>query len=238
MRPISVALIGDRDESKLAHRAIPAALQMACAALGHPVEWEWCATSSLPQGAGARLKGHSCAWCVPGSPYESEAGALDAIRFARESGMPFLGTCGGCQHAILEYARNVLGHAEAKHAESSPDALLPLIAPLSCALVEAQGTIFLQPGSAIYEIYERSVIEEGYHCTFGLNRKLEHLLDGSALRITGREPGGEARALELAGHPFFVLTQFQPERRALAGVLPPLVSALISAAVEHQERRA
>jgi CTP synthase (UTP-ammonia lyase) len=234
MRAISVALIGDHDETKVAHRAIPAALRMAGSALGHPVEWEWCATSSLLPGAGARLKGHRCAWCVPGSPYESEAGALDAIRFARESGMPFLGTCGGCQHAILEYARNVLGHAEAEHAESSPDARLPLITPLSCALVETQGTILLQSGSAIERIYGRGVIEEGYHCSFGLNQKLEHLLDGSSLGITGREPGGEARAFELADHPFFVLTQFQPERRALAGALPPLVAAFISAAVEHR----
>ena len=234
MRAISVALIGDRDESKLAHRAIPEALQMAGSALGHRVEWEWCATPSLLPEAGARLKGYSCAWCVPGSPYESEAGALHAIRFARESGIPFLGTCGGCQHAILEFARNVLGLADARHAESSPDALLPLIAPLSCALVEEQGTVLLQPGSALHRIYGRGAIEEGYHCSFGLNPKLEYLLDGSALRITGREPGGEARSLELDGHPFFVLTQFQPERRALAGVLPPLVSAFVSAAVEHR----
>jgi len=148
--------------------------------------------------------------------------------------MPFLGTCGGCQHAILEFARNVLGHSDARHAESHPDALLPIIAPLSCALVEARGTILLQSGTAIGRIYGRSVIEEGYHCSFGLNPKLEHLLDGSALRITGREPGGEARALELAGHPFFVLAQFQPERRALAGELPPLVSAFISAAAEFR----
>jgi CTP synthase (UTP-ammonia lyase) len=240
MRAISVALIGDHDESKPAHRAIPVALQMAGSALGHPVEWEWCATSSFLHGAGARLKTHSCAWCVPGSPYESEAGALEAIRFARESEMPFLGTCGGCQHAILEYARNVLGHAAAKHAESHPEALLPLIAPLSCALVEARGTILLQPGSVTERTYGQGVIEEGYHCSFGLNPKLEHLLDGSALRITGREPGGEARALELAGHPFFVLTQFQPERRALAGELPPLVSAFIVAAAGHrrEDRRA
>ena len=131
----------------------------------------------------------------------------------RESGMPFLGTCGGCQYAILEYARNVLGYIDAKHAETHPDALLPLIAPLSCALVEVRGTIRLDGGSTIARIYGQNEIEEGYHCSFGLNPKLEHLLRGSALRITGRDPVGEARSLELTGHPFFVLTQFQPERK-------------------------
>jgi CTP synthase (UTP-ammonia lyase) len=230
MQAITVALIGDHDESVLAHKAIPMALALAGSALGCTVEWEWCATTAMLHEAAARLAKHHGAWCVPGSPYESEAGALDAIRIARESGMPFLGTCGGCQHAILEYARNVLGYVDAKHAETHPDALLPLIAPLSCALVEARGTIRLDGGTTIARIYGQNVIEEGYHCSFGLNPKLEHLLKGSALRITGRDPAGEARSLELTGHPFFVLTQFQPERSALVGTLPPVVSAFIDAA--------
>jgi CTP synthase (UTP-ammonia lyase) len=230
MQVISVALVGDHDESVLAHKAIPMALRLAGAALGCTVEWEWCSTSSMDSEAAAGLRKHRGAWCVPGSPYASEDGALKAIRFARESGMPFLGTCGGCQHAILEYARNVLGFRDAKHAETHPDALLPLIAPLSCALVEARGTIRLEAGTTIGRIFGRDLVEEGYHCSFGLNPKLEHLLKGSALKITGRDPAGEARSLELTGHPFFVLTQFQPERSALAGTLPPVVSAFIEAA--------
>jgi len=174
-------------------------------------------------------------WCVPGSPYESEAGAIEAIRFARVSGMPFLGTCGGCQHAILEYARNALGLQNADHAESNPTSLLPLIAPLACALVEASAPVLLEPGTRIREIYGQSRIEEGYRCSFGLNPALEHLLAGSGLKITGRDPGGEARALELDGHPFFLLTQFQPERRALAGSLPPVVGAFLKAAAMRAE---
>jgi CTP synthase (UTP-ammonia lyase) len=237
MQAITVALVGDHDETILAHRAIPLALRFAASALGCPVEWEWCATPAILPGASAEIKTHSCIWCVPGSPYESEAGALEAIRFARESGTPFLGTCGGCQHALLEYARNVLGHPDAEHAESHPEALLPLIAPLSCALVEARGAIRLEPGTIIERIYGQEVIEEGYHCSFGLNPRLEHLLVGSAMRITGRDPGGEARAFELAGHPFFVMTQFQPERNALTGGLPPVVSAFVDAAREHDRAR-
>jgi CTP synthase (UTP-ammonia lyase) len=230
MQAITVALIGDHDQTILAHKAIPLALQMTSSAFGRPVEWEWRATSSILPGAAENLQMYDCIWCVPGSPYESEAGALEAIRVARESGKPFLGTCGGCQHAILEYARNVLGYTDAGHSESHPETLLPLIAPLSCALVETRGTISLEPGTTIERIYGRQTIEEGYHCSFGLNPRLEHLLDGTALKITGRDPGGEARALELVGHPFFVMTQFQPERSALAGTLPPVVSAFIAAA--------
>ena len=93
---------------------------MTSSAFGRPVEWEWRATSSILPGAAENLQMYDCIWCVPGSPYESEAGALEAIRVARESGKPFLGTCGGCQHAILEYARNVLGYTDAGHSESHP----------------------------------------------------------------------------------------------------------------------
>ena len=61
-------------------------------------------------------------WCVPGSPYHSAEGALAAIRFAREKRRVFLGTCGGFQHALIEFARNVLGVSQAEHAETAPTA--------------------------------------------------------------------------------------------------------------------
>ena len=233
MQAIRVALIGDRSDSVLAHAAIPKSLELAGAHLKCSVEWDWVATSSIGPSSAPVLGQYDCMWCVPGSPYESEAGALNAIRFARESGMPFLGTCGGCQHAILEYARNVLGIRDAQHAESHPRALLPLIAPLSCALVESRGTVVLDGGSMIREIYGRASVEEGYHCSYGLNPGLEHLLDGSMLRITGRDERGEARALELGGRAFYLLTQFQPERSALDGTVPPIVTAFIAAAARR-----
>jgi CTP synthase (UTP-ammonia lyase) len=230
MGEVAVALVGDRNDTHVAHRAIPRALELAGSQLGMKVRWDWHPTASISTATVNVFEGYDALWCVPASPYESEAGAIEAIRFARESGRPFLGTCGGCQHAILEYARNVLGLANAQHAEDHPDALLPLIAPLSCSLVEVTGSIRLEPDSAIRKIYGSAEIVEGYHCRFGLNVNLEHLLAGSALRISGRDSQGEARALELVDHPFFLLTQFQPERKALAGTVPPIVSAFLSAA--------
>jgi CTP synthase (UTP-ammonia lyase) len=233
MHTIRVALIGDHDESVLAHKAIPQALELAGASLDRPIEWEWLHTTSILPATVRSLRTFDCAWCVPASPYQSESGALNAIRFAREEGLPFLGTCGGCQHAILEYARNVLGLTDAQHAESHPDALLPLIAPLACALVETTGAIRLAADTMIRRIYGKDVIQEGYHCSFGLNPGLEHLLAGSALKITGRDGQGEARAFELADRPFHLMTQFQPERSALTGILPPVVAAFIAAAARE-----
>lgn len=74
-------------------------------------------------------------WCVPGSPYKSLIGALEGIRWARQSRKPFLGTCGGFQHVVLEYARNVLGIHEAQHEEYDPYASKLIVSRLPCSLV-------------------------------------------------------------------------------------------------------
>ena len=231
MQELRVALIGDYSPSVTAHQAIPPALELASARHRVPVRGEWLPTASLEEHASAALKQFHAVWCVPGSPYQSELGALRAIEFAREQDLPFLGTCGGCQHAILEYARNVLGIRNAEHAESHPSAEVPLIAPLSCALVEVQAVIKLRKDSRLYGIYGRESIQEEYHCRYGLNPRLEHLLAGSPLHVAGRDAEGEVRAMELADRGFYLLLQFQPERSALRGELPPVVDALIAAAL-------
>lgn len=84
MRP-RIALIGDYDPKVAAHRAIPLALERAGG-----VQFDWKHTSTL-----GPLDGYHGVWCVPASPYASEAAAIAAIRWARENHVPFLGTCGG-----------------------------------------------------------------------------------------------------------------------------------------------
>ncbi len=227
---VHIGLIGDYNAQVRAHWAIPQALALAAESLGCPVEPLWLATTSLARDGDRALSGCAALWCVPASPYISMTGALNAIRFAREQGRPFLGTCGGFQHALIEYTRNVLGWGEADHAESNPAAALPLIAPLACSLVGATGTIRFQPGSRFTEIYGRSEALEAYHCSYGFNPDYRFLLDGGPLRITGVDANGDARAVELGGHPFFLATLFQPELSALTGVVHPLVRAFVQAA--------
>ena len=227
-----IALVGDHDPAVTAHRAIPPALALAGAHLGLVVEHEWVPTDrpGLDQGRG--LDGYDALWCVPASPYRSMEGALGAIRWARESGRPFLGTCGGCQHALIEYARDVLGLTSADHEETAPDAELPLISRLACSLVEVSNTIALVEGTRVREIYGTPSAGESYHCNFGLNPRFERALDDGALRVAGRDESGEVRAVELATHPFFVATLFQPERSSLRGERHPLITAFVSAAAE------
>src|SRR5262249_32742396 len=114
-RTCAIALVGDRDESITAHRALPLALGEAGRRLGVAVDVEWVPTDEIVEAA--RVERFDAVWCTPGSPYRSEAGALRAIRHARERRVPFLGTCGGFQHAVLEYARDMLQWADAAHAE-------------------------------------------------------------------------------------------------------------------------
>jgi CTP synthase len=117
--PLNIALVGDYSPAVTAHCAIPRALELACGAISAEVRWQWIATRDL-RDAPRDLVGFTAVWVVPGSPYDHTAGALAAIRFARETRRPFLGTCGGFQHALIEFARNVAGLTTADHAETNP----------------------------------------------------------------------------------------------------------------------
>lgn len=90
-----IALIGDYDPAVIAHQAIPLALRLATEAVGGHVAWDWVATDSLGARPARKLEEYQGIWTVPATPYADAAAAIAAIRFARESGRPFLGTCGG-----------------------------------------------------------------------------------------------------------------------------------------------
>jgi CTP synthase (UTP-ammonia lyase) len=230
---LPVALIGDYNPEVTAHRAIPLALQLA----SHRVRPTWIHTTTIPDPLGEHLVPYDGIWCVPASPYASPDGALRAIRYARESGVPFLGTCAGFQHAILEYARNVLRMPAASHAETDTDAPDLVVTPLRCALVERDDVIELLSGSRIGVLCGASTLHEEYHCRYGLNRAYETSLEAAGLRVAGRDPDGEPRIVELDDHPFYVATLFQPERAGLRGVRHPLVDAFVSAAENFKSQR-
>jgi CTP synthase (UTP-ammonia lyase) len=227
--PVRLGLIGDYNPAVLAHQAIPLALNLAGKVEAVAVRHEWIPTQEIRDES--RVSGFDALWCMPGSPYRSMEGALRAIRFAREQGRPFLGTCGGFQHAIIEYARNVLGWADAEHAETAPSAARAVITPLSCALVEKTDTIRFQKGSILAAAYGCLEASEEYHCSYGINPAFLSTIVSGPLRFSAEDGAGEVRAVELEGHPFFVATLFQPERAALTGNIPPLVAAFVRATV-------
>ena len=226
-----IALIGDYNPSVTAHLAIPKAIEIANHKNGRSVEGVWVETENLSGNIPHLLAKYSGIWCVPGSPYKNVDGTLSAIQFARESKTPFLGTCGGYQHAILEYARRVLGFAEADNVEVNPDTAMPLIAPLSCTLVEASGDILFSPESQVGQLYGAEQVVEKYHCSYGFNVEYVSMFEDSDLVIAGVDLQGDPRAIELKNHPFFIGTAYQPERSALLNERHPLITAFVEATV-------
>jgi CTP synthase (UTP-ammonia lyase) len=216
-----VGLIGELNPQQRAHLAIPEALS---AASGGAAESVWIASDSV--GNGESLAEFAGLWCVPGMPYRSAEGVLRAIRQARITRTPFLGTSAGFQYTLIEYARNVLGLSAAEHQKSNPKAAMPLVSPLGCALLGVKSRVHLAGGSILRKAYGKPDTVEEYRCSFGLNGRYRRLLEGQHLMITATDDQDEVRAVELDGHPFFVATLFQPE---LASQPNPLVQAFTTA---------
>ncbi|MER5206269.1 hypothetical protein [Streptomyces sp. NPDC002825] len=228
-----IALVGDRSPHVRSHVRIPVLLDALAERDGLALDAYWIPTADAE--ALAALKGFDAVWVLPGSPYVSEAGALAAIRTAREDGIPFLGTCAGFQHTLIEYARDVCGLERAAHAENDPSADPEdlLIAPLACSLVGHEGVVRVTPGSLAEEALGAERTTERYHCNYGFDNRHMDTLRAHGLRFTGVDEQGGIRIVELPSHPFFLATLFQPEL-AGDGTRPhPLVRALAVAATEH-----
>jgi CTP synthase len=228
MMPLRIALVGDYNPAVIAHQAIPEALRLAASAARVEIQPVWTHTSSIT-GRDEDFAVLDGIWCVPASPYANAAGALAAIRFAREHGVPFLGTCAGFQYALIEYARNVCRIQTAEHQETAPDAPQLVITRLACSLVEQTQELLLAPSGIIRSAYGVERITEGYHCNFGVNPEFEPLLLASGFQAAVRDLEGNLRGVELTTHPFFVATLFQHDRRALRGEQSPIADAFVNA---------
>jgi CTP synthase (UTP-ammonia lyase) len=240
---LSIAIVADYDPALPSHDATDAALRHAAHAIGVNFSAQWLPTDILEASPAAALKYARGIMIGPGSPYVSMQGALNAIQIARESGRPLLGTCGGFQHIVIEYARDVLGIADADHAEYDPAATRALIRALPCSLAGKTLQIDLAPGSLARRIYGQERIEEKYHCTFGLDPAYRARLEAAGLQVTGVEAGGagadaesvgEARIVELPSHPFFVGTLFVPQMRSNEGAPHPMIRAFVQATIDSK----
>ena len=218
--------MGDFNADNPTHVATNAGIEHAAQALGRAFKPVW-----LPTDEAHDYTAFHGLFCSPGSPYRSLDGALAGIRFARENRVPFMGTCAGLQHLVIEYARTVMGFREAAHAESDPYASCLFIVPLSCSLVGKATDVRLEPGSKAAGIYGAERATENYYCNFGLNPDYRSALEAAGLAVTGTDQDGEVRVMELPTHPFFVGTLFVPQARSLRGRPHPLVLEFCRAAM-------
>ncbi len=226
-----VALVGDRSANIRAHTCIPAILDALLHREGLALDPYWIATSDVGE---CDLSGFDAIWLAPGSPYASAEGAFAAVRTAREQGIPFLGTCGGFQHALIEYARDVCGLAGVENAEVTPDAAEQLIVPLECSLKGHEEAVMVVPGTLAAKVSGAGRRVERYHCSYGLNPDYLERLNSGGLRFSGFDDTGQVRIAELPDHPFFLCTLFQPELSGDGTQPHPVIRAFATAAAAER----
>ena len=224
---VRISIIGDFD-GRPTHMATNAALQHAADALGIGLQSQWCSTDELLQSTSPLAESHGFIG-APGGPYKNLDGAVSGIQYVRQNSLPFLGTCAGFQHAVLEYARNAL-HLKANHQEVTGNEADALVVPLSCDLKGIETTIRVDIGSRAFSLYETATIREKFRCSYGLNANAFELFDRSEFHPAGFDENRQTVIMELAKHPFFIATLFQPQLSSLPEKPHPLFLGFLRAA--------
>jgi CTP synthase (UTP-ammonia lyase) len=230
-----IGIVGEFQPNFAPHTAIDTAVGHGLAAdpSRPPIALEWVATSDAEDLSEEELAAYAGWWIAPGSRYRSMNGALRIIRYAREHDVPILGTCGGYQHVVLEYARNVAGFADAAHAEYDPYASDLFVTALSCLLVGQTMTVMVRKNTTAARLYLSSRTTEKYYCNFGLN--LNHLpaLTAAGLVVSGTDQHGEPRVVELPSLRYFLATLFVPQTSSTPEAPHSLIVGLLRAAMQN-----
>jgi CTP synthase (UTP-ammonia lyase) len=223
---VRIGLIGD-ESGHPSHLEINAVRAL----LGADVESTWVPTDS------ARiddLEGFDAVWLVPGSPYADDEAAYAAITWAREQDVPFLGTCGGLQYAVVEFFRNVLGEGTASHAESDGEGADNVVTALACSLQGQERLIRPVPGTRFAALVGSQSFVGMHYCGYAPDpRQVQRLVDGGLVVGATAEDAG-VEVLELPENRFYLLSLFQPQVGSLAGKpLHPLLGEFVRCAREH-----
>jgi CTP synthase (UTP-ammonia lyase) len=247
---VRIGILGDFNPEFPSHQATTDSLQHAARKLDIQVESEWIPTPSL-LGADAqkKLESFDGIWASPGSPYKSLEGMLKGIEFARRCDWPFLGTCGGFQYALIEFARNVLHIADADSAENNSGSKNIVIYPVACAVPNRKEDapklsgvvpeIRLRPGSYLQAFYgkDKEVVTEEFFCNFEVNPEYEWATMEAGFPVVARGAQGEIRAIESPTHRFFIATLFQPQLASTEKNPHPVILAFVQAAADWGKKK-
>jgi CTP synthase (UTP-ammonia lyase) len=174
-------------------------------------------------------------WLVPGSPYANDEAVIEALRVVRTSRIPFLGTCGGMQYAVMEFLRTELSHS-ATHAESDGEGEDNAVIPLACSLYGEQGLVEPVPGSRFADWVSEPFMGMHY-CNYAPSAESVDLLKAAGLVVGATGPDAGAEVLEFPEHPFYVVSMFQPHIGASEGKpIHPLIRAFVSSVRGGSER--
>jgi CTP synthase len=241
---VRVALVGKYVQLNDAYLSVVEALRHACLDRDASLDLHWiCAEQIESLGAAALLEGMDAVVVPGGFGHRGVDGKVAAIRWARESRVPFLGLCLGMQCAVIEWARNQAGLTGATSAELDPESPHPVIAllPEQQDVVDLGGTMRLgvypcrlAPGTLAQRLYSEEVVYERHRHRYEFNNAYRGLFLDSGYAIGGTSPDGRlVELIELPHHPFFAACQFHPEFLSRPGKPHPLFRGLIEAAQQR-----
>ena len=183
---------------------------------------------------------------APGFGERGIEGKIDAVRYARENNLPYLGICLGMQMAVIEFSRNVLGLKNANSTEMNPETSFPVI-----DLMDAQKNITDKGGtmrlgswkcnlvkeSIAGETYDHITIEERHRHRYEYNNEYRSQLEAAGLKTSGINPDtGLVEIIEIENHPWFVGVQYHPEYKSTVANPHPLFVSFVNAANEHLKK--
>ena len=194
-----------------------------------------------------KLRGFDGILVAPGFGSRGVEGKIEAIRFARENNIPFLGICLGMQCAVIEFARNVLGYHGANSTEMDAETPYPVIDMMEeqKTIQEKGGTMRLGSyqcrlidGTITSRVYEVPEIRERHRHRYEFNNKYLEAFENSGMRAAGMNPQRNlVEIMELVNHPWFIGVQFHPEYRSTVDNPHPLFKEFIGAAVRYRNNR-
>ena len=191
------------------------------------------------------LKGIDGILVAPGFGERGIEGKIETVRYAREHNIPFFGICLGMQMAVIEYARTVLGLADANSTEMNPNTTNPVI-----DLMEDQKTITdkggtmrlgswkcdIKEGTLAYQIYGKTQISERHRHRYEYNNKYAAALENAGLISSGINPDtGLVEIVEIKNHPFFIGVQYHPEYKSTVANPQPIFVSFVAAMVKNKK---
>ena len=243
-RTTKIALVGKYVELQDAYISVVEALRHAGYAFDTDIDIKWINSEHVSRENVAELLGDADGILVPGGFGDRGIeGKIEAIRYAREQKVPFLGICLGMQLASIEFARNVVGLKEAHSAEFDPNTPHPIIdlLPEQKDIEDLGGTLRLglypcklQEGTLAYEAYQDEVIYERHRHRYEFNNHYRQMMEQHGFVFSGTSPDGRlVEIIELKDHPWFVAAQFHPEFTSRPTRPQPLFREFVKASLKQ-----
>jgi CTP synthase len=240
---ITVGLVGKYVELKDSYKSIAEAFIHAGVANEIKVNVKWISSETAEDSIEESLAGLDGILVAPGFGERGIQGKINAVKYARENKIPFLGICLGMQCAVIEFARNIVGLKDAHSFEMNPETPYPVIDLMHSQkdVSEKGGTMRLgtypckiEKGTIAFKIYGKSLIQERHRHRYEFNNDYLDKFHQAGLITSGINPDTNlVEIVELPNHPFFVGVQFHPEYKSTVEAPAPLFVQFIKAAYQH-----